>query len=123
MSTLRETFFAELADIYDAEHQLIVGLGKMAESACHEDLKAIFSTHLKETEIHLERLEEIFSVLGGIPKSKNCIAMESLLREAQEIMKENKGDAALICAAQKIEHYEIASYGGLHSWAELLGED
>jgi ferritin-like metal-binding protein YciE len=123
MSTLRETFFDELADIYDAEKQLINGLGKMAELAGHKDLKTSLKTHLKETETHLGRLEEIFRVLGETAKIKRCAAMESLLYEAQEITEENKGDAALICAAQKIEHYEIACYGALHSWAELLGED
>jgi ferritin-like metal-binding protein YciE len=123
MSTLRETLLDELADIYDAEKQLVKGLPKMAQAAQHEDLRRGFEEHLEQTEAQVERLEQVFEVIGEEPKSKGCKAMEGLLKEADELIKEKHGDAALICAAQKVEHYEIASYGSLQSWARILGEE
>jgi ferritin-like metal-binding protein YciE len=123
MSSLRETLIAELADVYDAEKQILKALPKMAEAAEHEELKTAFETHLSETEEQIHRLEQVFEILGEPAKGKKCKAMQGLIKEAEEKIKEEEGDAALICAAQKVEHYEIASYGSLHSWAELLGED
>jgi ferritin-like metal-binding protein YciE len=123
MSMLRETFLEELADIYDAEKQLLKALPKMAQAAQHEDLRRAFEEHLEQTEGQVERLEQVFEVIGEEPKGKGCKAMEGMVREGDELIKERKGDAALICAAQKVEHYEIASYGSLQSWARLLGEE
>jgi len=123
MSTLRETFVDELADIYDAEKQLIKALPKMAKAASHEQLKDAFESHLQETEKHVARLEQVFGSVGEKARSKKCKAMQGLVEEGQERISEDEGDAALICAAQKVEHYEIATYGSLCSWAKLLGEN
>ena len=123
MSKLRETFLDELADLYDAEKQLIKALPKMAKAAEHEELKDAFETHLEETQEHVNRLEQVFRAFGSKPKGKKCKAMQGLIEEGEEIIEEEMGDAALICAAQKVEHYEIASYGCLHSWATLLEEN
>jgi ferritin-like metal-binding protein YciE len=123
MSTLRETFLDELADVYDAEKQILKALPKMAQAAQHEDLRHAFEEHLEQTEAQVERLEQVFEVIGEEPKGKGCKAMEGILKEGEELIKEHHGDAAMICAAQKVEHYEIASYGSLQSWARLLGED
>jgi len=123
MSKLRETFLNQLMDIYDAEKQLVKALPKVAKAAEHEELKEAFESHLAETEGHVERLEQVFEAIGESVRGKKCQAMAGLLEEGQEVIKEDEGDAALICAAQKIEHYEIAGYGCLHTWARLLGED
>ena len=122
MSTLRETFVEELQDIYDAEKQLLKALPKMAKAASHEELKEAFETHLEETENHVNRLEQVFESIDEKAKGKKCKAMQGLVEEGQERISEEEGDAALICAAQKVEHYEIATYGSLCSWAKLLGE-
>jgi ferritin-like metal-binding protein YciE len=123
MSTLRETFLDELADIYDAEKQILKALPKMAQAAQHEDLRHAFEEHLEQTEAQVERLEQVFEVIGEEPKGRGCKAMEGILKEGDELIKKHQGDAALICAAQKVEHYEIASYGSLQSWARILGEE
>jgi len=123
MSTLRETFLEELGTIYDAEKQLLKALPKMAQASGHEDLRHAFEEHLEQTEEQVERLEQVFEVLGEEPKPRSCKAMEGLIKEGEQLIKEHQGDAALICAAQKVEHYEIASYGSLQSWARLLGEE
>lgn len=123
MSTLRETFFEELGSIYDAEKQLLKALPKMAQAAEHEDLRRALEEHLEQTEGQIERLEQVFEVIGEEPKTKPCKAIQGLIQETEALIKEHQGDAALICAAQKMEHYEIASYGSLHSWARLLGEE
>jgi len=112
-NTLRETFLDELADIFDAEKQLTRALPKVAEAAEHEDLKSGVQQHL----------EQVFEIFGEEPKSRKCKAMKGLLEEGEEHIEDEAGDAALICAAQKVEHYEIASYGSLVSWARLLGEE
>ena len=122
MSQLRETFVEELKDLYDAEKQLLKALPKMAKAADHEELKAAFEDHLQETETHVERLEQVFSIFGETAKGKKCKAMQGLVEEGQDLIDEEEGDAALICAAQMVEHYEIASYGSLRTWAELLDE-
>jgi len=120
MNTLRETFLEELADIYDAEKQLIKALPKMAEAAQDAALRAGFETHLTETEEHARRLERVFQMFGERAKGKKCKAMKGLIAEGEDLIDDEAGDAALIAAAQKVEHYEIASYGSLSSWAELL---
>src|SRR5947208_12682202 len=113
MSTLRETFLDELADLYDAEKQLLKALPKMAKAAENDQLKAGFEQHLTETEEHVARLEEVFESLGEEAKGKKCKGMKGLIEEGQEKIEDDAGDAALIAAAQKVEHYEIASYGSL----------
>lgn len=123
MSTLRETFLEELGDIYDAEKQLLKALPKMAQAAEHEDLRHAIQEHLEQTEAQVERLEQVFEIIGEEPKSKGCKAMEGIIKEGDDLIKKHESDAALICAAQKAEHYEIASYGSLHSWARILGEE
>ena len=123
MNTLRETFLEELADIYDAEKQLIKALPKMAKAAQNDQLREGFEEHLQQTEEHARRVEQVFERFGEKAKAKRCKAMLGLLEEGQELIKEKAGDAALICAAQKVEHYEIAAYGSLKSWAEFLDEN
>ena len=122
---LQELLIEELRDIYHAEGQLLKALPKMAKAATSERLKEAFERHLEETETHVERLEQVFESMGEPVKGKKCKAMEGLLEEGKEIMEEHAEspllDAALICAAQKVEHYEIASYGTVCTWAELLG--
>ena len=127
MKDLNELFLEELADIYDAEKQLIKALPKMAEQANSPELQSAFEDHLEQTQEHVRRLEEVFELFEQKPKGKKCEAMAGLVEEAQALMKEEATpavmDAALIAAAQKVEHYEIATYGCLRTWAELLGKD
>jgi ferritin-like metal-binding protein YciE len=123
MSKLREVFLDELADLYDAEKQLVKALPKMAKAAEHEDLRTAFESHLEQTEQHVNRLEQVFEQFGEKPRGKKCKAMQGLVEEGQELIKEKEGDAALICAAQKVEHYEIAAYGSLQAWARLMQEE
>jgi len=123
MSALRETFLNELADLYDAEKQLLKALPKMAKAASEEELKEAFESHLEETQKHVERLEQVFDIFEEPAKGKKCKAMQGLVAEGEELIKEDEGDAALICAAQKVEHYEIASYGSLCAWARILEEE
>jgi len=122
MSTLRETFLEELADIYDAEKQLLKALPKMAEAARNPELKSGFEMHLNQTEGHVNRLEQVFQVFGEKAKGKKCKAMKGLIAEGEDLIDDGEGDAALICAAQKVEHYEIATYGSLKSWAQQLDQ-
>jgi ferritin-like metal-binding protein YciE len=122
MPALRETFIDELRDLYDAEKQLVKALPKMAKAAEHEELKTAFEEHLEQTETHVERLEQVFKIFEEAPRGKKCKAMLGLLEEGKELIEEEAGDAALICAAQKVEHYEIASYGSLVAWGALLEE-
>ena len=127
MSTLRESLLDELADIYDAEKQLIKALPKMAKAAEEQELKDAFTAHLGETENHVERLNQIFELFGKTPRAKKCKGMEGLIEEGKEIMEEGLEpdvlDAALICAAQKVEHYEIAGYGCVRTFAQQLGHE
>ena len=124
-SNLHELLIEELRDIYHAEGQLLKALPKMVKAAQSERLKEAFERHLEETEQHVERIERAFEILGEPAKAKKCQAMEGLLEEGKEVMEEHAEsptlDAALICAAQKVEHYEIASYGTVCTWADLLG--
>lgn len=126
--SLQELYLEQLRDIYDAENQMLKALPKMIKAATHEELQATFEQHLDQTEEHIARLDQIFEELGDKSKGHKCEAMRGLLEEAKNIMEEHQEDpdtldAALICAAQKIEHYEIATYGCLRTYAELLGFD
>jgi ferritin-like metal-binding protein YciE len=124
---LHELFLDQLADILNAEQQLTKALPRMAEAANSVELTAAFESHLAETENHITRLEEVFTSLEAPVNNKKCKAMEGLLQEGREMMAEMEGspalDAALIAAAQKVEHYEIASYGTVCAWAEHMGHD
>jgi ferritin-like metal-binding protein YciE len=124
MKTLEGLFLDSLADMYYAENQLTKALPKMAKAATDDELRAAFEMHLTETQVHVERLEEVFETFRKTPKSKKCPAIQGIIKEADEIAGENKKsptiNAALIFAGQKAEHYEIASYGGLRNWAKLL---
>jgi ferritin-like metal-binding protein YciE len=125
MKTLKDLFLDELKDMYDAEHRIIKALPKLAKAATCEKLEAAFLNHLEETKGQVTKLEKIFQAFGESPKAKKCKATVGLLEEGDEIASENKGEptinAALISAGQKVEHYEMASYGCLHEWAGLLG--
>src|SRR3954465_11263819 len=115
MNKLRETFLEELQDVYDAEQQLVKALPKMAKAAENDELREGFEEHLQQTEEHVSRLEQVFEQFGEKAKAKKCKAMQGLVKEGEELISDEAGDAALICAAQKVEHYEIASYGSLKS--------
>lgn len=122
---LHSLFLDELADLLNAETQLTKALPKMAKAAQSEELTEAFQSHLEETENHITRLKEVFESLEEKVKSKTCKAMKGLVEEGSELMQELKGssalDAGLIAAAQKVEHYEIASYGSVRAWAEQMG--
>ena len=125
MKTLKDLFLDELADMYDAEHRIVKALPKMAKAATCPDLKEAIQSHLRETEGHVKKLQQAFQCFGEKAKGKTCEATVGLLAEGDEIAADFKGspaiNAALISAAQKVEHYEMASYGCLHEWAGLLG--
>jgi ferritin-like metal-binding protein YciE len=122
--TLETLYIDELKDLYSAEQQLVKALPKMAKNAESEELSEAFSNHLEETKHHVIRLEEVFQRLEENAKGKKCIGMEGLIKEGSEMMDEFEGkvlDAGLISAAQRVEHYEIAAYGTVCTFAELLG--
>jgi ferritin-like metal-binding protein YciE len=123
----QELFIEELKDIYHAEQQLVKALPKMAKAASDEQLKAGFTKHLRETEGHVKRLEKVFQLMDKKPATKVCEAMKGLIKEGAEIIEEDLPDtikdAALIGAAQKVEHYEIAAYGTLRTYADLMERD
>src|SRR4051794_17663833 len=125
MKTLQDAFIDEIKDLLSAERQLKTALPKMAKKATNPKLKEGFQTHLAETEGHIERLVQVFGLIGKKPVSKTCKAMQGLIEEGKEIMEEEADpdvmDAMLIAAAQKVEHYEIGSYGTVCTWAKLLG--
>ncbi|HEY8963406.1 MAG TPA: DUF892 family protein [Alphaproteobacteria bacterium] len=127
VKNLTDLFIAELRDMYNGEVQLIKALPKMATAAKDPKLKKAFEDHLMETEHHVSRIEEVFDILGLEKKSETCEAMQGLVKEGEEIIKDAGDDrainAALIAAAQKVEHYEIASYGTLIALARELGYD
>ena len=127
MESLQDLLIEEMRDLYNAETQLTKALPKMAKKASNPQLRKAFETHLKETENHAKRLQQIFDKLGKKPTGKKCAAMEGLIEEGKEMMGEDMDedtmDAALISIAQKVEHYEIASYGTVRTWANLLGDD
>ncbi len=122
---LKELYIDELKDLYSAENQLVKALPKMAKAATSDDLRAGFEEHLEQTKGHVQRLETIFQQLGTSPKGKKCKGMEGLIEEGSEAIEEHDGavlDAALIGAAQRVEHYEMAGYGTVIAFAEELGE-
>jgi ferritin-like metal-binding protein YciE len=125
LESLQDLFVEELKDVYHAEKQLIKALPKMAKAASSEDLKAALENHLEETEEHIQRLEQVFELMGKKPATKVCKGMQGLVEEGKEIIEEDAEDevkdAGLICAAQKVEHYEIAAYGCLRTYARVLG--
>jgi ferritin-like metal-binding protein YciE len=127
METLRDLYIDELKDLYSAEKQLVRALPKMAKNASNAELKQAFQNHLAETEGHVERLETIFESLEASPRGKKCVGMEGLIEEANELLEEDAAedvlDAGLISKAQHVEHYEMAGYGTVRTWAMLLGED
>jgi ferritin-like metal-binding protein YciE len=125
MSALKTLFLAELADRNDAEKQLLRGLPKLAKAATCKNLQKLIQSHLKETQDHVEKIETIFKSFEAKVKSRKCQATVGLLQEAEEITADFKDstaiNAAIISVAQKLEHYEIASYGCLHEWSKDLG--
>ena len=128
LESLRDLWIEEMRDLYNAENQLIKALPKMAKGANSEALRAAFEEHLEVTKQQVERLEKIFERLEMSPKGKKCVAMEGLIEEGSELLEKKSIDpevldAGLICAAQKVEHYEIAGYGTVRTYAKLLGED
>jgi ferritin-like metal-binding protein YciE len=123
---LRELYLDELKDLYNAENQLIKALPKLAKASTSDELREGFEEHLEQTKGHVERLEQIFEAMDESPKGKKCAGMEGLVKEGSEVMDEDfEGavmDAALIGAAQRVEHYEIAAYGTVIAFANQLGE-
>lgn len=125
LETLHDLYVDELKDLYNAENQLLKALPKMAKAASDPQLAQAFTDHLEETTGHVDRLEKIFKKLDASPKGKKCKAMEGLLEEGKDLMAEDAApsvmDAALIAAAQRVEHYEMAGYGCVRTYARLLG--
>ncbi len=126
LKTLEDFLMDELKDIYSSEHQITKALPKMAKAATSPELKNAFLGHLKETEGQIKRLDKISKLAGGRSlKGKKCVATEGLIKEGKELMEEDAApevmDVALICAGQKVEHYEIATYGCAATYARLLG--
>jgi len=124
---LKQLYVNELKDIYNAETQLVKALPKMAKSATSDQLRQGFEEHLEQTRGHVQRLEQIFESLDESPKGKKCVGMEGIVKEGAEVMSEDYDgalmDAALISAAQRVEHYEMAAYGTVVEFANLLGQN
>ncbi|MES2570117.1 MAG: ferritin-like domain-containing protein [Verrucomicrobiota bacterium] len=127
IKSLRDLYIHELKDLYSAEKQLLKALPKMAKAASNEELVAAFEEHHSQTEQHVERLEQILDALGEPKRVEKCEGMEGILAESNTLitldMTKEVLDAALIAAAQKVEHYEIAGYGTVRTFAEMIGED
>lgn len=129
MHTLEHLFMNQLKDIYYAEKQIAKTLPKMSDAAVQPSLKKAFDHHLEETEHHIERLEQVFEMMGEKASGKKCAAMEGIIEEGKEFIQNGKdydpsvNDAGLVAAAQRVEHYEIAAYGTLRAFAEHLGQD
>src|SRR5687768_5070352 len=125
LDSLHDLYVDELKDLYNAENQLLKALPRMAKAATAPELKAAFTEHLDVTRKQVERLDQIFEELGVSPKGKKCKAMEGLVEEGKEVMQEDGDpsviDAALIASAQRVEHYEMAGYGCVRTFATLLG--
>ena len=125
LGSMNDLFVNELKDVYNAEKQIVKALPRMAKAASSDDLRDAFTKHLRETEGHVRRLEQIFKSLDLAPRGKTCKGMAGLLEEGKEILEEGGAaeviDAAIISAAQRVEHYEIAAYGCLRTYAQLLG--
>ncbi len=126
-NTLRELFIDELRDLYDAENRLVKALPKMAKASNSDELRSGIEQHLEQTKGHVERLKQVLTQLEEKPSGKKCAGMVGILQEGEEMLGEDyEGalmDAAIISAAQRVEHYEIAAYGCVHAWAQELGEE
>jgi ferritin-like metal-binding protein YciE len=127
MNSLRELYVEELKDLYSAENQILKALPRMIRAASNSDLKRAFTQHERQTQQQVKRLDRIFKLLDESPRGKKCKGMEGLLEEGQELIKERPEpevlDAGLIAAAQRVEHYEIAGYGTVRTYARQLGEE
>lgn len=127
LTNIQELLVHQIKDLYSAETQLVQALPKLAKAATDPTLKEGFETHLEETKVHVERLEQVAELLGATPRGKSCAAMKGLVEEGEETIKEDAEttikDLALIAAAQKVEHYEISGYGSARALAEALGND
>jgi ferritin-like metal-binding protein YciE len=125
-NTLRALFIDELRDLYDAENRLVKAIPKMAKAADSSELRSGFEHHLEQTKEHVERLKRVLTSLDEKPTGKKCAGITGIIEEGDEMMQEgyegSVNDAALISAAQRVEHYEIAAYGCVHAWATELGE-
>lgn len=125
LDTLHELYVDELKDLYSAENQILKALPRMIKAATHTKLRQGFTKHERQTRQHVKRLERIFRSLDERPTGKKCVGMEGVLKEGSELIKERPDkevlDAGLISAAQHVEHYEIAGYGTVRTWAKLLG--
>lgn len=125
LESLRDLYIDELRDVYNAEKQILKALPKMAKKATHDELRNAFEEHITVTEEQVRRLETIFDDLGLASRGKKCLGMEGLIAESKEMMSEDAEpevlDAAMISAAQRVEHYEIAAYGTLRTYARQLG--
>jgi ferritin-like metal-binding protein YciE len=125
LDSLEDLMVEQMRDLYDAEKKLVKALPKMAKAACSDDLRNAFENHLEETQGHVQRLERVFTLMGLKAKAKTCAAMEGLIEEGKEMIGEQGDgmvkDAGLIACAQRVEHYEMAGYGCLHTWAQQLG--
>jgi ferritin-like metal-binding protein YciE len=125
LESLQDLFVEQLQDLFDAEQQLVKAIPEMAKASSTDKLRKAFQMHLSQTEDQVRRLEQVFELLDMKPKGETCQAMQGLIREGKTIMKKDAEpavlDAALIAAAQKVEHYEIASYGSVRTWAKELG--
>lgn len=127
MKTLKDLFLQELSDMYDSEQRITKSLPDLIKATTCSELKTALQTHLQETQGHVDKLERVFEAFGEKAKSTKCPAMVGILNEGDELVSKNKQspslNAAIICAGQKVEHYEIATYGCLHSWSQILGND
>jgi ferritin-like metal-binding protein YciE len=127
LQSLEDLFLHDLKDLYNAENQILKALPRMAKKASSPELRRAFEQHLKQTEAQVKRLERVFATLDEKPKGKTCKGMQGLIEEGKEMLSEDIEDdvldAALIAAAQKVEHYEIAAYGTARTYAEMLGND
>jgi len=125
LNSFDDLFLEQLEDLYDAEQRLVTALPKMAAAASNSSLKSAFQEHLRQTEGHVSRLEQVFRMLGKSARAKTCAAMKGLVEEGSEVISASGDpdvkDAALIAAAQRVEHYEIAGYGTLRTFAQRLG--
>lgn len=127
-SAFHDRFLHEIQDLYDAEHQILDALPAMIEGASHAELKTALSEHREQTENHVSRLEQVFESVEAEPKRRHCDGMAGLLKEGEKVLDEGDlpaavRDAAIIAACQKVEHYEIAGYGTVAAWAELMEHD
>ena len=125
MDTLHALYVEELKDLWSAENQILKGLPRMIKAASHPQLKRAFTKHAAQTKMQVKRLERICKDLGVSPRGKKCVGMEGLIKEAKELIAERPDadvlDAGLIASAQHVEHYEMAGYGTVRTWARLLG--